>query len=290
MTPPLLTATIAWLQENALVQSAVLFGSTAATFDDPTLRDASADIDLHIVSPRPGELEHVPWSRCFPGQGFCLQAVRPATGGVRKATVIFDSGQLDLVLVPSTWMHVATVGLRLRLERRSRAFATAVNEMATCLHSGYRFLKGEPTWGRLYQRVAALPGVRLSDAQITAAAGAFLCDLLWVLQKLERGEVVAAQHIVHTRLQDTNLRLWRELRRRQAGELPSFGLGRRIETLGSEKERALLTLNGSANVSDLRRVAWQCLAALEQIMAGLVAAWCVPPAMRTLLERHHQRR
>lgn len=286
----LLTAISRWLEAEPAVQSAVLFGSSARTVEATAVADGWSDFDLHVVTSDAERLLRTDWNGALPAAGFALQVVRPATGGMRKATVLFAAGQIDLVLVPSSAMRLARLGMGCGLHRRPGALRVALNEMATCLASGYRFLKGEQRWGAFYARVAAeMPGVRLTDAAASALADVFLCDLLWVLQKLERGELAAAQHALHRSLAETNFRLVRELRLRRALPLPSFGLGRRVETMLPPDELGWVRVSATSDRAELAAAAWRAHDGLRSLMRELVPGWDVPTQMAQLLARHAPR-
>jgi len=277
----------AWLIAERAVESAVLFGSGARTDGEVAVADRWSDLDLHIVTTAGARLEHVDWPRAVPGRSFCFQVVRPATGGVRKVTAMFAAGQIDLVLVPAAQMRLARLALRCGLQRRWRSVAVALNEMATCLATGYRFLKGEKKWGGFYARVAEeMPGVRLSDEEVRNLADVFLCDLLWVLQKIDRGELAAAQHALHRSLAETNFRLLRERRQRRGLPLPSFGLARRVETMLPPDELAWVRVDARSECADLRRAAWAALAGLKALMGQLAPEWRVQPGVDELLAHH----
>ena len=159
-----------WIAAEPAIRSAVLFGSSAANTTEPAA-DAWSDLDLHVTTAEPDRLEHMDWARVLPGLGYRFQAVRPATGGVRKVTAVFAAGQIDLVVVPLGQLRLARFGLRLGLARRHERLRAALNEIQTCLRGGYRFLKGEAEWGEFYARVAAgMPGVRLGDQEAVALA------------------------------------------------------------------------------------------------------------------------
>ena len=262
----------------------VLFGSNAR---EPLRINRWSDFDLHVITSAPWRFERMDWARVAPASEVCLTALRPATGGVQKLTVVFSRGQFDLVIVPQA-----------RIERVRRAFlrgvpalsppvTSALNEMATCLRTGYRFLKGEAEWGAFYARVVSeMSGVRLNDTAIDQLANLFVCDLLWTLQKLERGELVAAQHVLHRQLSEVNLRLVRELRLREGKSLPSFGLGRRVEELLSRSELKRIRVDARLNRESLRRAVWNLYAGLCQLMGELRPSWSVPKSMITLLRRY----
>lgn len=279
-------AVTAWIESEPKIESAVLFGSSARS-REAAGADSWSDFDLHVVTPSPGEMERPNWTGALQEYSPCLHIARPATGGVRKVTAVFSVGQLDLVLVPAMQMQLARLALGCGLHRRLRFLGVALNEMATCLATGYRFLKGERNWGKFYARVATeLPGVRLGDVEARALADVFLCELIWVLQKVERGELVAAQRALHCSLAETNFRLARELRLRRGQPVPSFGLGRRAESLFAPDELAGVCVDARLEADDLRKAAWTSLTGLRKFLHELVPDWQVPAAMEPLLARY----
>jgi hypothetical protein len=275
------------LKAEPSVEAAILFGSSARQSSEPAPADGRSDLDLHIVTTAPAALERVDWARALPGQRLCMQVVRPATGGVRKVTAMFAAGEVDLVLVPASRLRLGRLAMRLGLHRGRPALSIALNEIATCLRSGYRFLKGEKSWGSFYARIVAeMPGVRLGDSEARVLADVFLCDLLWVLRKLERGELSAAQHLLHRSLAETNFRLLRELRLRRGQPLPSFGLGRRVEALLPAGELAWVKVDARREQVELRLAAGTALKGLQALMKELVPSWAVPTEMNLLLAPH----
>lgn len=281
----LLADITAWLEREPRVKSAVLFGSSARASEGITQGAARrADLDLHLVTPAPAELEQIDWAQALPGQAFRHQAVRPATGGVRKATVLFASGEMDLVLVPQEPFHQASLALEHGRHRENPQLMVALNEVATCLRSGYRFLKGEKEWGAVYARIdAEMPSVRLGDAEAKVLADIFLCDLLWVLQKIDRGELAAAQHLLHRSLAETNFRYIRELRLRRGEPLLSFGLGRKVEAILPPEELTWVQVSARLEADELRRAAQTAFRGMQALMEKLMPAWRVPEGVTRLL-------
>jgi hypothetical protein len=154
------------------------------------------------------------------------------------------------------------------------------------VRTGYPFLKGERAWGGFYARVAReLPGVRLSNGEAAALADLSLREMLWLLGKLETGELLAAQFILHRQLSETNFRLLRELRLRRGQPLPSFALGRRAEQLLPADELALVRVDARPNAEDLRRATWHAFDCLVTFMRELVPTWNVSGGMRGLLQQ-----
>jgi len=280
----LLPVVTAWLTRETAVKAAILFGSSARPAGALEAGDHWSDLDLHVVTTAADRLERLDWSRELAGLSFCHQTVRPATGGVRKVTALFVEGEVDLVLVPATRLRLGRLAVRLGLHRRSAVLRYALNEIATCLRSGYRFLKGGDSWGNFYAWIAAeMPGTRLDDCEAVGLADVFLCDLLWVLQKLERGELVAAQHLLHRSLAETNFRLMREWRLRRGLPLPSFGLGRRAESLYPPEELRLVQIDARLDAAELHQAAWRACESVVTIMREIVPGWKIPAEMHRLL-------
>jgi hypothetical protein len=287
----LLPSVVKWLESERAIRSAVLFGSSAGAVKSATVVDGFADFDLHIVTTDTRRLVKVDWARVFPEAKFCQQIVRPATGGVNKVTVLFSSGQIELVLVPALQFYFARLSMILGLHRRIRRLQTALNEVHTCIQSGYYFLKGERTWGPFYSRIMAeMPGVRLTDSEVRDMAGAFLCEFLWVLQKLERGELAAAQLALHRLLSETNFRLVREMHLRRGQPLPSFGLARHVESVLSATELSWVQVDARLDQEELRRAAWHALDGLKGLMSELLPEWRAPLAMVELLAPYSKAR
>ncbi len=281
----LLQALEAWIQGEPAVKAAVLFGSQARAKEAAATADHWSDIDLHLITSAPKKLEQLDWARLFPNQHFLLQIVRPATGGVRKVTVLFAEGEVDLVLVPSGKFRLAGWALRGGLHKQLGFLRAALNNLSTIMRGGYRCLKGERSWGWIYARVVQeMPGFRIDDTEARQLADGFLTDLLWVLQKLERGELVAAQRILHRGLMETNVVLLHEARTREGGA--TFQQARRVEQLVTPDELRTVQVDARLEIGALRAAAWSALAGLQSLMRRLVPDWSVPAGVQALLERH----
>ncbi len=276
MSRPLYEGVVHWLQAEPTVHAAALFGSKAAQ-SPVTQADDWSDYDFHVILSNPGLVRQLDWSSLIPGQKFLLQTLRPASGGVQKLTVVFASGQIDLVLVPLMDFRLAKWGHTLRLQRHSLRLRTALNELKTCLQNGYRMVKGEHSWGGFYAAVQAdYAGVRLSDSELANLAASALVDSIWIRQKLRRTEIRAAQHLLHRSLVETNFRLLRELRLRQGQPLPSFGLGRHVEQLLTADELSWVTVDAGCNRADLLASTQMAVDGLVALMGQLLPDWRKP--------------
>ncbi len=271
-----------WLQSDSAVQAAVLFGSRVREQKNPAAADRWSDIDLHVITSAADRLEKMDWAQALPDQRLFLQAVRPASGGVRKVTLLLGNGEADLVVVPSVKLRLAALAMTLGLHRRVGFIGAALNNLSTIMGGGYRFLKGEKTWGRFYARVVSeMPGFRLNDDEVRRLADVALCDLLWVLQKLERGEWVAAQRILHRCALETNVVLLHELRMRR-GEA-TFQQARRVEKLMPTEQLASLQISARLDPKELNVATWKILSGLKAVMAQMVPEWAVPSGVEALL-------
>jgi hypothetical protein len=274
-----------WISRDVLVEAAALFGSSVnAVINKIPIGDA--DLDLHVVSEHPELLERTDWTKVLPNQGYCFSVVRPATGGVRKVTALFANGAIDLVVVPVTQLRESMDGMNAGLHLNSVTLRTALNELATCLRTGYFFLKGHDLWGSFYARVEReMPGVRISNDEARQMADSVVVDILWVLRKIAYGELIAAKHMIHRSLIETNLRLMRELRIRKELTVPSFGLGRHAEKLLSNDEQSYLKGDARFVASELREAALHTFKGLETLMERLEPLWRIPPEVRLLIAR-----
>lgn len=280
-----MAAIVAWLNNEPTVLAVVLFGSHARRTGALASADDWSDIDLQVVTSAPDRVLAADWANLFPGEQLCLKVLRPATSGLRKLTLIYASGEIDLVLVPARQMVGLRVLMKLGLHRKIRGLAGGLNNLRTILSGGYRLLKGQENWGPVYARVVAdMPGFRLDDTEVRNMADGFLCDLLWVLKKLQRGELVATQRVLHRSLIETNIVLLHELRLRR-GEI-SYQQARRVEQL---TERAdLVTVQASARLSsgELHTAAWSALAGLRSLMRELLPAWTMHQGVVELLAHY----
>ena len=276
-----------WARSQSSVQAIVLYGSAAREHGALGAPDQWSDIDLHAVANFPAEFEKIDWGVVLPGHGYCLRAVRGASGGVRKLTMLFSAGELEIVVLPASQLRLARLAMRLGLHKKIPSLRANLNVLATGLRGGFRFLKGEDIWGNFYRRVASdMPGIRLNDDSARGLANTFLCDFLCLLKRLERGELLAAQHALHQRLSETNFTLVRELRLLRGLPLPSFEVGRRLESLMQPDELDRVRIDARPDVNELHRAAWRSFSAMKDLMAQIDADWAVPAEVLAMLTRH----
>ncbi len=201
---------------------------------------------------------------------------RPTFGGVNKVTFLLPGKlEVDIVILRAGQLGGARVAVALGLHRRVPALRQNLRFLAVVTRPGYRFLKGEAQFGTLYRRVVAeVDDPRMDDTEACRLAEGFVCDLVWQRRKLARGELAAAQRMLHQGLAETNFRLLHELRLRR-GEA-SFPEARRIERVASPEELAATQISARHDQVELRAATEQAWQTLQGLMAELVPAWCVP--------------
>lgn len=265
----------AWSAAESAIVAVVLFGSRAR--ESMASADGWSDLDVQVVTTRPDVFFSRQWTAVFSGRTVWAYVVRPASGGVKKVTVMFSPGQeLDVVVVPAAKLRVARVAVALGLHRNVPAVARALNEMATVLRSGHRVIKGGRGWASFYARVIGeVRGTRLDDEEVRALAEEFFCDWWWVQQKVARGELVAAQRVLHRSLIEINFRLLHECRLR-AGDV-SFREARRVERIVTAGQLAGISIESRLDPVSLKAAAEKCAATCKGLVHGLIGdAWRWP--------------
>jgi hypothetical protein len=263
------------------IKSAVLFGSRARSGNGIGTADQWSDLDLHIITSAPAALEDRAWAASLPGVELCLHFVRPIPAGVRKVTILSTAGEANLVLLPAGLLRAVRLAARFGLHRRWKFLRFPLNEMATVMKGGYRFIKGERAWGGFYAQVTSeMPGRRIDDRAAALIADNFLWDFLRLIEKLERSELIEAQRLLHNFLLEDNLKLLEESRERR--KLLTYGGARRAEKLLPPEELSRIRVSARLDADELRAAAWQAREALEYLMAGLVPAWRPPASFGTL--------
>jgi hypothetical protein len=270
----LLDQFMAWAGRERSIIAVAVFGSRARCQYEA---DEWSDVDLHVTTTEPELLTQREWTSIFSGHELWAFAVRPASGGVAKVTLIFRPGrEVDIVVVPAIRFRLARWLVSFGLHRRSAAVAQALNEMATVMRQGHRVLKGGKRWEEFYLRVVTeVRGTRLGDEDAQALAEAFVCDYTWIKRKLRRGECVAAQRVLHRSLAEINFRLMHEVRLRRGNY--SFREARRVEQLLSPEELAAVTVAAQPTVQSLITAAEHCAATCRTLMQSLVGqSWTWP--------------
>jgi hypothetical protein len=255
---------------NRAIEAALLFGSRARDHSNIASCDIYSDIDFQVVTWRPDFWLTDSWVGSICDLRVVIYVVRRASGGVSKATVLFETGlELDIVIVPAIQMRLARVALGLDLHKHISLVSTSLSELSTVLGGGYKILKGGGSWGGFYEKVVSeVEGDRISDDDIVKMAKIFICDYYWVLKKIERGELIAARRMIHHSLMETIFRLTHELRTRRG--VSSFREARRVEVLLEKSELQDLMIESELIADSLRSCAGKCLSVMQQLAVGLV--------------------
>jgi len=267
-----------WAARSAVVKAVVLIGSRARAADDLLWQpEATSDWDFHVITSRPEIFAHSAWTTAA-GLGAPLAYVDRlgVLGSARKVSAVFPAMEMDLVVLPAWRLQLAQVAMSLGLHRQSAGLRRALGDLAIVIRPGWRFLHGAKDWEPFYQKVVAdIADPRLSDAEAVRLANGLVCDFVWLQRKVTRGELVAAQRMLHRSLVETNLRLAHELRLRR-GER-SFPEGRRLELVLTVTELARLRVSASLEPAALRAAAGHCAATCRELMAALLGvSWSWP--------------
>jgi hypothetical protein len=276
-----------WIQRDPNIKGAVLFGSMAR--HSVAAADAWSDCDVHLLATDTEKVASLDWQSAMPQMHLCHQAMRPVPGNVRnvrKLTLLYAEGEADIVAVPVTRMRFVRWCVRMGICRMFPQTTKSLANMSEVLSGGYRLLKGAETWDEFYAEIARMPRLRIGDREAAQMADSFLCDYLWIRQKLLRGEFIAAQRLLHRNLAETNISLLHELRLRRG--LPSFQSARRVEMLLTARELQCIRVSHGVNSDSLYTAADDAYRGLVEIMQHLIPAWKVTTPMLTLLEEFKQ--
>ena len=281
-----------WAHRTPAVAAAILIGSQARPAADPLVRpDAFSDWDFQLVARRPGAFCSPRWIDdldCGPARSYVVR--KALWKGGLKINATFAGAEADFMILP-TWplrrLHwLSAAGFH----RREGGTRSSLQALIHYVRPSWKFLKDAGWLEPLYRRAAELPDPRLSDASIRQLAAEFWCDYRWLLRKLERGELLAAQRTLHLELAEVNFRLRHELSLRRGR--PSFEKARRLEQLSSAEELAVLSVSAPCDHWALRAAAEQSAAACRQLLHGLLEKaappFCAIPAQKQRQPQHNE--
>ncbi|HEX2100989.1 MAG TPA: nucleotidyltransferase domain-containing protein [Candidatus Synoicihabitans sp.] len=262
VNPPLLDALREALARQPDVRVVTLFGSHARGH-----ADAESDIDLQIITARPQRFVASEW---LPPLSYPLLAygLRPAFGGVVKATAIYPQAEADVVVLPLARLRLARLLVGAGLHRRSPKFQRACGDLAIVLRPGFSVLQGGAGWQRFFERVVAeVPDPRLDDEAVMRLADCAFADYVSLRRKLKRGELLAAQRWLHVHLAETNFKLLHEANCRRG--LRSSHDARRLEQELDPARRARVRVEASASEEALRQAARQSIQTTRELVEEL---------------------
>lgn len=272
MSAPDLSETIgAWARRVPSVRALVLIGSRLKDCSDPLSGPtSSSDWDLQIFPSRPGLFRRADWLAAAGHPRVAGYVVRkPLWGGGFKVNLLLHDIQADLMIIPSVRMRMLKVAMAMGAHRRSGATRRWLQTFAGIIRPGWRFLKGAPWLEPLYDRVVAeLPDHRLSDADVRQLAAGFVCDYLWTVRKIESGELLAAQRMLHLGLAEANFQLLHEFKLRRGAT--SFERARRIEKVATRQELKAVTVSAFCEGPSLRMAADCAAATCDSLVSSLL--------------------
>lgn len=247
----LLESLTEWALATGDVQVATVFGSQArALCGEGEPADAWSDVDFQIVTSEPRQYDTREWTNNIPGQQLHAYAVRPVFGGAKKVTALFSGGEADFVIVAYQRLRFARFVVALRLHRCIPAIERALGDLALVMSFGHMVLKGGNGWKRFYATVIKeIPHKHLDDAHAVSIADGAYVDAVSIINRLNRGELVAAQRWLHRSVIEANLQILNELRVRQG--LATFPDGRRVERLLPPQQLAAVRFEASLDVESI---------------------------------------
>jgi hypothetical protein len=268
----------AWAAKTPSVSGLVLIGSRErAVTNVLEYADNYADWDFQIITSNPRMFSDRAWVESLEGVKLRAYAMRTGQiGGVPKVNVVFSGAEADIVIIPAAAARLMRLLVGLGLHRREGRLRRRVQDLAEVIRPGWRFLKGGETWDSLFRQITAeVPDPRLGDKAARQLAEGFVCDYVWCLRKIARGELRATQRILFQELAEVNLKLLHELKRRKSER--TFTKARRIERITDPAELESVTVVAPLDAIALREAVNKTAVTCRQLMHALVGdSWRWP--------------
>ena len=263
-------AFVEWARRETAIRAVVLFGSRARAQGALDAADPHSDWDFQIITRQPDRFANPMWARTAGLSEPIAYALRPRrVGSGVKVSAVFHEGELELVSTPAIQFALARLLWRFGLLARSRRAMTALGDLASLLRPGYRVVKGEAGWGRFFAHVAtAIPPTRVDDETVVGIAARFVCDYLSALQKIDKGELLAAQRWLHHYLAEANFNLLHELKERRGEK--SYHVARRIEQVIDDRWLRAVTVTALPERESLRAAVELSAQTCRELVAALV--------------------
>ena len=122
---------------------------------------------------------------------------------------------------------------------------------------------------RFFRRIIAeVPDPRLGDDEAKELAEGLVCDYVWCLRKIARGELRTTQRTLIQEIAETNLKLLHELKRRRGEK--TFTKARRIELTSRGAELEGVTVEIRLEASSLRAALEKSAATCRDLIHALV--------------------
>jgi hypothetical protein len=269
-----------WAESESFVEALVLIGSQARSESDQIWKsDSQSDWDFQVITSRPEMFLDSAWAKSLGCEIRTYAVRRAALGDVAKPTVIFDGAEADFVILSSRTLKMARAAVQWGIHRRSKIIEQKLRSLAVVIRPGWKFLKGGDKWAPFFEEVVAeISDPRLSDDDIRRLADVFVCDVVWMRRKLDRGEFLAAQRAYHHCLLETNFKLLHELRLRSGQR--SFPEIRRAERLLDQPQLAAVSGSVALNDASLRAGLEHASSTCRTFTAALVgSSWKWPSSL-----------
>ncbi len=270
-------AFVEWARHESSIRALVLIGSQCRESSDVASADEFSDWDFQVVTSRPELFAQREWIEAAGLSEPIAYVVRLGRlESASKVTVIFPEGDLDLVLLPAGALRAAKWIFRMGLGARLARIRPALGDLALVLSFGLRVMKGGSDWEIFLRRlVRELPSKCMDDHEVACLVEGFVADYVSTCQKIDRGELIAAQRWLHVQLAETNFRLMHELRRRR-GQV-SYPDARRIESLHDAASQAALAVGATLDRESLKRAVEHSAQSFREIAAALIGtSWRWP--------------
>ncbi len=273
-----------WATRQEHINGIVHIGSYVRRSDVIGAADLYSDWDFQIISSTPEVLEK---SSEFPseiGHPLVVAAREGRLGAVRKVTILFSDGEIDIVVIPMIRVMQALAVIESDGFISNFSMLKSLEDLAAVLVGGYKIIKTNKAITELYSFIQSnVTAPRLSDDAIRNVADGFVCDYVSTVRKLQRGEFLAAQRWIHHYLAEANFRLAHEMRQR-ASTL-TFPDARRIEQLNDEALQTSLEVRAELTRESLSDAAQKCAQTLQRMVQAMIgAAWtwpCLPSNLST---------
>lgn len=258
------------------IRVATLLGSHARSWlRAQNQADAWSDIDLQIVTTMPRSYADFAWFRAVPNHAAQVWVRRPVFGGVSKYTVLYEAGELDLVILPYTRMRVGRLLFRLGAHRRIGAVRRALSNFGDLMRFEHVVVKGGPEWTWFYRAAGLeLPRLGLDDAQVRSAGDLAYVEASWILGRISRGELISTQRVLHQVVVETNIRLLHEWRERRG--LPAHHKARRSEMVLPPEELRWVRVDAkldARSLAEATRTMIDGTRRLVQVLTGSEPDW-----------------
>jgi hypothetical protein len=272
-----------WAERTRSVHALLLIGSRAQLTRGVCSADQMSDWDFHVVTSRPRMFLNAAWMHWTQLSSPIAYTVRSGRMGyVTKISIISRDGEFDLVLLPSRQLRLLRWLYSLRLSSYSPRPRVALADLATVLRSGYRVLKGSRHWSRFFKDIVLhVPPSRLQDEEICNIANGCICDIISVRKKIDRGEYLAAQRLLHREVAEANFRLLHELKLRSAEV--TYPDARRIEFVIFDRWRDAVTVAAHCDRQSLNHALARSAQTCRELVEALVGSkWEWPHLPRHL--------